>query len=100
MTPILIPGFDAGNHVLLGKGDILLVAASISDLFFNYQHDGFDEAKKGPPSPLKELGGPVCTEAEYEGAMKDAVEFTSTFEVLTGLQIDRAALLEDFFRRL
>jgi hypothetical protein len=96
----LIPDFDAGNALHLAKGDGLLLEAAISDLFFNYQHDNFDAAKKGPPSPLKELGGPACTEAEYEGAMKDAVDFTSTFAALTGLQIDRAALLEDFFRRL
>jgi hypothetical protein len=76
----LIPTFDAATSVAyLGARDNGEADTAISDLFFNYTHDN---------------------PAEHSAVTADANEFAATMEILLGHEIDRAALVADYFARL
>lgn len=96
----LISGEALATPVLIGGGDGLMAEAGISDLFFNYEHPGWDKGKK-ESSELLNFEGYAVTESELAGLREDVKDFTGTLSrLLGGVPIDNEALIADFLKRM
>lgn len=78
--------------------DSLVRMASVSDLFFNYQHDHLALARKVDPG-LSGMSMEAFIASERDGLRLDAVEFSDSVRAAFGWNIDPDELVEDYFGR-
>lgn len=79
--------------------DSLIQQASLSDLFFNYEHPERDALYRSRGTPTQSVRDVISEEDERAALLKDAMSFAAVLKNGTGMLLEPAELVDDYLSR-